>query len=88
MATKREKYTNNQESINFYVLIQSIVDTTGLSYMDAILQHVERNDLEIETISKLINPTLKFEIEKEAKKLNLLKYVDDKRTDQPLFGGF
>lgn len=55
--------------------IEKIVEETGISYLDASLKYIEENDLEMETIAKLIkqNKTLKEKMQEECENLNLVE---------------
>jgi hypothetical protein len=44
-----------------------------IGYMDAIIQYCEEVDIEIESISKLINQSLKDKVQNEAEEQNYLK---------------
>lgn len=41
--------------------------------MDSILYHTEKYNLEIETVAKLLNTSIKESLKKEVTKLHLLK---------------
>jgi len=50
---------------------QTVHDSNGqCSYMEAVVDYCERNDLDIEAISKLISPSLKDKIKEEATQKN------------------
>jgi len=58
------------------IAIERIVkDNPGTTYVEACLQYAEDHDLEINQVSKLINPTLKEKIYNENVKNNLIKAV-------------
>ena len=50
--------------------IEEVVER--MSYLDAILYHAEENNLESETIAKLINISTKNKLREEAEILNFL----------------
>ena len=60
----REKFTE---------VIEKFVLETQMSYIDAIVEYCDRNNLEVESISKLISKPLKEKIRYEATELNFLK---------------
>lgn len=52
--------------------IEDFVYETGESYIDAIINFCEKNNVEIESVAKMINRVIKAKIESEAEDLNLL----------------
>lgn len=60
----REKFTEN---------IEKYVNETGMTYIDAIVEYCENNNIEVETVNKLISKPLKEKIRYEATELNYLK---------------
>lgn len=59
----------------FAMVIESMVSKGDVSYMDAILDYCERNEMEPETIAPLISKPLKEKIEADARRLNFLPRV-------------
>ncbi len=54
--------------------IESLVHTTeGMSYIDAIIHFCEQNNIDVESVPKLISKPLKEKIKYEAQELNFLK---------------
>ena len=53
--------------------IENLVLATKMNYIDAIVQYCEDNDIEIESVSKLINKPLKEKIRYVATELNYMK---------------
>jgi hypothetical protein len=53
--------------------IESLVLETKMSYIDAIVQYCEDNNIEVETVNKLVSKPLKEKIRWEATELNYLK---------------
>ena len=60
----KEKFTEN---------IEKFVQETGMTYIDAIVEYCDRNNIEVESVSKLITRPLKEKIRYEATELNYLK---------------
>tara|TARA_A100001011_G_C14053093_1_gene732739 strand:+ start:596 stop:814 length:219 start_codon:yes stop_codon:yes gene_type:complete len=61
-------------SKEFSLIIEGVVkDKRPISYMDAIIWYCEQNNIEVETISRLISKALKEKIQVEASKANLIK---------------
>lgn len=60
------------QMLNFSLDIEEIVYMKDISYMDAILEYCENNDVEIEVAASLISNNLKSKIQLEAEDLNFL----------------
>ena len=56
----------------FSKMIEDAVVKKKLSYMDAILDNCEKNDIEPEDVRKFVSPIIKDKLEAEAMSLNLL----------------
>lgn len=65
MATK-------EEMAQFAKTIEKIVASTGMNYIDAIVEHCTKTGLEVEMAASLINSNLKAKLEGNAMDLNLL----------------
>lgn len=54
--------------------IEKIVSKNNISYIDAVILYCEKNNIEIESLAKLIksNTILKAKIQTEAESLNFL----------------
>tara|TARA_Y100000034_G_scaffold87336_1_gene104762 strand:- start:4284 stop:4526 length:243 start_codon:yes stop_codon:yes gene_type:complete len=63
------KMMNTKE---FSAIIENMVTTYGCSYMDAIVDYCQKENVEIETVAKLINTRIKNSIQIEAENLNFL----------------
>ena len=59
----------------FAIKIEEIVSKGGISYMDAILDYCEKNQMEPDAIAPLISKPLKEKIEADARELNFLPRV-------------
>ena len=54
--------------------IESLVHTTSnMSYIDAIIHFCDQNNIDVESVPKLISKPLKEKIKYEAQELNFLK---------------
>ena len=61
-------------SKEFSLIIEGVVkDKRPITYMDAILWYCEQNQIEVETVGRLISKALKEKIQVECTKANLLK---------------
>ena len=61
-------------SKEFSLIIEGVVkDKKPITYMDAILWYCEQNQLEVESVGRLISKALKEKIQVEASKQNLIK---------------
>jgi hypothetical protein len=55
--------------------IEQMVEETKMSYLDTILHHADQNNLESETIAKLISANLKMKLRVEAESLHFLPKI-------------
>jgi len=76
IITKRFRSPNE-----FSLYIEEKVQNEKIGYMDAVIQYCSEIDIDIESIAKLINSTLKEKIQLEAEEQNYLK---KKRGKLPL----
>jgi hypothetical protein len=61
-------------SKEFSLIIEGVVrDKRPITYMDAILLYCEENQIEVESVGRLISKALKEKIQVEASKANLIK---------------
>lgn len=61
-------------SSKFSEIIEKIVkNNSDLNYIDAIVYYCEENNIEIDSISKLVSKPLKEKIKRDATDLNFLK---------------
>ena len=61
-------------SKEFSLIIEGVVrDKKPITYMDAILWYCEQNQIEVESVGRLISKALKEKIQVEASKANLIK---------------
>ena len=61
-------------TVDFVAEVEQLVANNGLSYMDAMLEWCRRKNIEIETISTIVNSNsfLKAKLQLEAEKLHFL----------------
>ena len=57
----------------FALLIEDIVKTKRISYIDAVVLYCEKNNIDPSTTKSMINKNLKEKIAFEAQVLNMLK---------------
>jgi hypothetical protein len=57
----------------FALLIEDIVRTKRISYIDAVVLYCEKNNIDPSTTKSMINKNLKEKIAFEAQGLNMLK---------------
>ena len=57
----------------FAMEIEKIVAENELNYIDAILDYCEKNNLEVESITKLVSKPLKERLKWDATRLNFMK---------------
>ena len=61
-------------SKEFSLIIEGVVkEKRPITYMDAILWYCEQNQIEVESVGRLISRALKEKIQVEAANANLLK---------------
>ena len=61
-------------SKEFSLIIEGVVrERRPITYMDAIILYCEENNIEVETVSRLISKALKEKIQVECTTANLLK---------------
>ena len=61
-------------SKEFSLIIEGVVkDKRPITYMDAIIWYCEQNQIEVESVGRLISKALKEKILVEASKANLIK---------------
>ena len=61
-------------SKEFSLIIEGVVrDRRHITYMDAIILYCEENQIEVETVGRLISKALKEKIQVECTTANLLK---------------
>jgi len=60
-------------SKKFGLIIEEIVKTKNISYMDAVIKYCDENDIDTSTVGNLINKSLKEKIQIEAENLNLIQ---------------
>jgi hypothetical protein len=61
-----------EEMKNFAREIDTLVASTDLNYIEAIIEYCNQTGMEVEVASTLINNNLKSKIENDAQDLNLL----------------
>jgi len=57
----------------FALIIEDIVKTKRISYIDAILEYCKDNEIDPSNTKSMINKTLKEKVAYEAQNLNMLK---------------
>lgn len=60
-------------SKKFSAIIEDIVKTKKISYIDAIVKYCEDNEIDPSNVGSLISKSLKDKIQQEAEKLNLVE---------------
>tara|TARA_Y100001937_G_C6992258_1_gene272617 strand:- start:73 stop:360 length:288 start_codon:yes stop_codon:yes gene_type:complete len=57
---------------NFSLQIEKMAVEKGINHLDAVVHYCETNEIEIETVAKLITKALKTKIEANARELRLV----------------
>ena len=52
---------------------KTVLENKGMKYMDAIIFFCEKNNVDVESVPKLVSKPLKEQLKAEAMELNLLK---------------
>tara|TARA_B100000085_G_scaffold249719_1_gene245570 strand:- start:300 stop:515 length:216 start_codon:yes stop_codon:yes gene_type:complete len=60
-------------SKEFSLKIESIVKDKRITYMDAVIDYCNNNDIDLGTINPMINKSLKEKIKSEAINLKMIK---------------
>jgi len=60
-------------SKEFSLMIEGIVKEKRVTYMDAVVDYCEKNDIDLTTVNPMINKSLKEKIKSEAVNLKMLK---------------
>jgi len=60
-------------SAKFSQEVEKIASYNEINYIDAILQYCDTNNIEVETVSKLITKPLKEKLKCDAQHLNYMK---------------
>jgi hypothetical protein len=68
------------EAANFESEIIKIQKERSLSIMEAILYFCNRSDIEVELVSKLITPSMKTKLKKEAVELHFIRKKAPKKS--------
>lgn len=53
--------------------VERIAHDNSMNYIDAIVHYCEKNEIEIESVAKLISKPLKEKLKYDAQKLNYMK---------------
>lgn len=54
-------------------MIEGIVKEKRITYMDAIIDYCEKNDIDLSTVKSIVNKSLREKIKSEAVDLKMLK---------------
>ena len=88
MTTKNELEKVLEEKfltpIKFSYIIENIVLSEKLNYIDAILHYCEKESIEVESISKLMTKPLKEKLKVDATNLNFMKNIGASKAKLPL----
>lgn len=68
-------------SEKFSLEIERLVEKDKLTYMEAIIQHMQTTGMDEIAVSKLISPKIRVELKREAVNLHFIKGSDDLTED-------
>jgi S-adenosylmethionine synthetase len=71
-ATLDDLVDNSNMYVEFQEKIEEMVDD-GLTYIEAIQEYIENNNIEPEAVTSMISPRLMSKLIAEGKRLNLVK---------------
>lgn len=60
-------------AMRFSAEVEGLVKEDAMSYIDAIIHYCDLNEIELETVPKLISKSLKEKLKYEAQQLNFIK---------------
>ena len=77
MDNEKQQFTNKMEfdiitPTKFSLLIEQIVQTKHITYMDACLEYCKEKEIEPNSLGRLVNKALKQKIQMEAEALHFL----------------
>lgn len=64
--------SNFLNKAKFTNMVEDLVHRDGLSYLDAIIELCEQNQIDLADAKKFINPNIKSKLEAEAMDLNFI----------------
>jgi|SaaInl4_135m_RNA_FD_contig_21_2372932_length_506_multi_3_in_0_out_0_2 hypothetical protein len=67
-----EKSLGIQNTTQFSLMIEELVKDLNVGYLEAITHYCERHDMEVESAAKLLNATIKGQLQSEAEDLHYL----------------
>ena len=70
--------------IKFSYIIERIVIEEKLNYIDAILHYCEKENIEVDSVSKLMTKPLKEKLKVDATRLNFMKNKGGSKAKLPL----
>ena len=70
--------------MKFSYIIEKIVLDEGLNYIDAILFYCEKENIDVESVSKLMTKPLKEKLKVDAIRLNFMKNRGGSKAKLPL----
>lgn len=70
--------------IKFSYIIEKIVLSEKLNYIDAIIHYCEKENIEVESVSKLMTKPLKEKLKVDATNLNFMKNLGASKAKLPL----
>ena len=60
-------------TVRFSTEVETLVNSDSMSFIDAIIHYCDTNDIELESVPKLISKPLKEKLKYEAQQLNYMK---------------
>ena len=72
-AKAEQNKAYNAKHVKHINLPKEIVETKEITYLDAIMDYCQKNNLEVESAAKLVNQKIKAQLKVEATELKLIK---------------
>ena len=73
MEDKQHLEDKFMTTVRFSTEVETLVNSDSMSYIDAIIHYCDTNDIELESVPKLISKPLKEKLKHEAQQLNYMK---------------
>ena len=73
MEDKQHLEDKFMTTVRFSTEVETLVNSDAMSYIDAIIYYCDANEIELETVSKLISKPLKEKLKHEAQQLNFIR---------------
>lgn len=73
MEDKQHLEDKFMTTVRFSAEVETLVNSDAMTYIDAIIHYCDANEIELESVSKLISKPLKEKLKHEAQQLNFIR---------------